>query len=202
MLGVDKMLRETRKKELKELIFLKAVQLFQERGYENVTVQDITTACGIAKGTFFNYFPKKENILLFLGDSQIELWNESLKAYENVEHPKERIKLVLGNLLDRFTGHGDLMQHAVFEIIKSNYLVENEVRSIQQLQECLSSIIAEAKATGKLNSKWDIHIITSTIMSTYFYTLMSHSLLHANEINVKNILNQQLDVVWEGINQK
>ncbi|MGE1104655.1 TetR/AcrR family transcriptional regulator [Bacillus wiedmannii] len=196
------MLRETRKKELKELIFLKAVQLFQERGYENVTVQDITTACGIAKGTFFNYFPKKENILLFLGDSQIELWNESLKAYENVEHPKERIKLVLENLLDRFTGHGDLMQHAVFEIIKSNYLVENEVKSIQQLQECLSSIIAEAKATGKLNSKWDIHIITSTIMSTYFYTLMSHSLLHANEINAKNILNQQLDVVWEGINQK
>jgi len=196
------MLRETRKKELKELIFLKAVQLFQERGYENVTVQDITTACGIAKGTFFNYFPKKENILLFLGDSQIELWNESLKAYENVEHPKERIKLVLGNLLDRFTGHGDLMQHAVFEIIKSNYLVENEVKSIQQLQEGLSSIIAEAKATGKLNSKWDIHIITSTIMSTYFYTLMSHSLLHANEINAKNILNQQLDVVWEGINQK
>ncbi|MBJ8110766.1 TetR/AcrR family transcriptional regulator [Bacillus cereus group sp. N6] len=196
------MLRETRKKELKELIFLKAVQLFQEHGYENVTVQDITTACGIAKGTFFNYFPKKENILLFLGDSQIELWNESLKAYENVEHPKERIKLVLGNLLERFTGHGDLMQHAVFEIIKSNYLVENEVKSIQQLQEGLSSIIAEAKATGKLNSKWDIHIITSTIMSTYFYTLMSHSLLHANEINAKNILNQQLDVVWEGINQK
>ncbi|PEM26999.1 TetR/AcrR family transcriptional regulator [Bacillus wiedmannii] len=196
------MLRETRKKELKELIFLKAVQLFQERGYENVTVQDITTACGIAKGTFFNYFPKKENILLFLGDSQIELWNESLKAYENVVHPKERIKLVLGDLLDRFIGHGDLMNHAVFEIIKSNFLVENELKSIQQLQEGLSSIIAEAKETGKLNSHWDIHIITSTIMSTYFYTLMSHSLLHANEINAKNILNQQLDVVWEGINQK
>ncbi|MEJ9114699.1 TetR/AcrR family transcriptional regulator [Bacillus paramobilis] len=196
------MLRETRKKELKELIFLKAVQLFQERGYENVTVQDITSACGIAKGTFFNYFPKKENILLFLGDSQIELWNESLKAYENVEHPKERIKLVLGDLLDRFTGHGNLMNHAVFEIIKSNFLVENELKSIQQLQAGLSSIIAEAKVAGKLNSQWDINIITSTIMSTYFYTLMSHSLLHANEINAKNTLNQQLDVVWEGINQK
>ncbi|EJP97100.1 TetR/AcrR family transcriptional regulator [Bacillus cereus] len=196
------MLRETRKKELKELIFLKAVQLFQERGYENVTVQDITTACGIAKGTFFNYFPKKENILLFLGDSQIELWNESLKTYENVEHPKERIKLVLGDLLDRFTGHGELMTHAVFEIIKSNYLVENELKSIQQLQESLSSIITVAKETGKLNSQWDINIITSTIMSTYFYTLMSQSLLNSNETNAKNILNQQLDVVWEGINQK
>ncbi|MGH1287582.1 TetR/AcrR family transcriptional regulator [Bacillus toyonensis] len=196
------MLRETRKKELKELIFLKAVQLFQERGYENVTVQDITTACGIAKGTFFNYFPKKEHILLFLGDSQIELWNESLKTYANVENPKERIKLVLGDLLDRFTGHGELMNHAVFEIIKSNYLVENELKSIHQLQECLSSIITEAKETGTLHSPWDTNIITSTIMSTYFYTLMSHSLLHANETSAKNILNQQLDIVWEGINQK
>ncbi|EOO27393.1 hypothetical protein ICM_01439 [Bacillus cereus BAG1X2-3] len=196
------MLRETRKKELKELIFLKAVQLFQERGYENVTVQDITTACGIAKGTFFNYFPKKENILLFLGDSQIDLWNESLKTYKNMEHPKERIKLVLGDLLDRFTGHGDLMKHAVFEIIKSHSLVENELKSIQQLQEGLSSIITEAKEAGILNSQWDVNIITSTIMSTYFYTLMSHSLLHANETNAKNILYQQLDVVWGGITQK
>lgn len=202
MLGVDKMLRETRKKELKELIFLKAIQLFQERGYENVTVQDITTACGIAKGTFFNYFPKKENILLFLGDSQIDLWNESLKTYKNMEHPKEKIKLVLGDLLDRFTGHGDFMKHAVFEIIKSNYLVENELKSIQQLQEGLSSIITEAKEAGTLNSQWDVNIITSTIMSTYFYTLMSHSQLHANETNAKNILYQQLDVVWGGITQK
>ncbi|AXR16609.1 MULTISPECIES: TetR/AcrR family transcriptional regulator [unclassified Bacillus (in: firmicutes)] len=196
------MLRETRKKELKELIFLKAIQLFQERGYENVTVQDITTACGIAKGTFFNYFPKKENILLFLGDSQIDLWNESLKTYKNMEHPKEKIKLVLGDLLDRFTGHGDFMKHAVFEIIKSNYLVENELKSIQQLQEGLSSIITEAKEAGTLNSQWDVNIITSTIMSTYFYTLISPSQLHANETNAKNILYQQLDVVWGGITQK
>ena len=94
------------------------------------------------------------------------------------------------------------MKHAVFEIIKSNYLVENELKSIQQLQEGLSSIITEAKEAGKLNSQWDINIITSTVMSTYFYTLMSHSLLHGNEIIAKNILNQQLDVVWEGINQK
>ena len=63
---------------------------------------------------------------------------------------KKRIKLVLGDLLDRFTEHGDLMKHAVFEIIKSNYLVENELKSIQQLQEGLSSIITEAKEAGKI----------------------------------------------------
>ncbi|MBO1582777.1 TetR/AcrR family transcriptional regulator [Bacillus sp. XF8] len=196
------MLRETRKKELKELIFLQAIELFKERGYENVTVQDITAACGIAKGTFFNYFAKKEHILLFLGDSQIELWNESLQTYQNVEHPKEQIQLMLGDLLSRFTEHGELMKHAVFEIIKSNYLVENELKSIQKLQGSLHSIIEQAKRTEKLKSNWDTSTITSTIMSVYFYTLMSQSLMHPHETNIKEMLNKQLDVVWEGINKE
>ncbi|GED15817.1 TetR/AcrR family transcriptional regulator [Aneurinibacillus migulanus] len=195
------MLRETRKKELKELIFLQAVKLFKERGYENVTVQDITATCGIAKGTFFNYFAKKEHILLFLGDSQIELWNQSLQIYHDVEHPKERIQLILGDLLSRFTEHGELMKHAVFEIIKSTYLVENELKSIQKLQESLNSIIEEAKRTGKLKSNRDTSIITSTIMSVYFYTLMSQTLLHSHETDMRDMLNQHLDVVWEGIDK-
>lgn len=37
-------------------------RLITERGFENVSVADITQACGIAKGTFYNYFSKKEAI--------------------------------------------------------------------------------------------------------------------------------------------
>ncbi|WP_369899891.1 TetR/AcrR family transcriptional regulator [Bacillus manliponensis] len=195
------MLREKRKKELKEIIFLQALQLFKEHGYENVTVQDITTACGIAKGTFFNYFPKKEHILLFLGDSQIELWDKNLQHYDHTRHPKEQIQLMLGDLLTRFTEHGELMKHAIFEIMKSNYLLENERKSIQRLQESLNVIIEQAKQSGKLKNDVDTSAITSTIISVYFYTIMSHSLLHSIETNIKDILNQQINIIWTGVHQ-
>ena len=56
-----------------------------------------------SEGHFLQLLSEKGKHIIILGDSQIELWNESLKTYENVEHPKERIKLVLGDLLDRFT---------------------------------------------------------------------------------------------------
>ncbi|WP_420481884.1 TetR/AcrR family transcriptional regulator [Cohnella zeiphila] len=45
------MLREPRKKKTKELIVRTAVQLFKDKGYDNVTVEEITQLCGIAKGT-------------------------------------------------------------------------------------------------------------------------------------------------------
>lgn len=56
-------LKEIQKKETKRIIFNTALQLFQIEGYDNTTVQTICTSCGIAKGTFYNYFKSKEDII-------------------------------------------------------------------------------------------------------------------------------------------
>ncbi|MDD3337059.1 MAG: TetR/AcrR family transcriptional regulator [Eubacteriales bacterium] len=41
-------------------------ELIGEKGYLNVTVDDIASACGIAKGTLYNYFAGKEDIFIFI----------------------------------------------------------------------------------------------------------------------------------------
>ncbi|SDO01627.1 TetR/AcrR family transcriptional regulator [Acetanaerobacterium elongatum] len=41
-----------------------AVELFKQKGYEQVSVDDITRTVGVAKGTFYNYFQAKSDILL------------------------------------------------------------------------------------------------------------------------------------------
>lgn len=41
-----------------------AFDLFIDRGYDNVRISDITEAVGIAKGTFYLYFPNKRRLLL------------------------------------------------------------------------------------------------------------------------------------------
>ncbi|PQP91239.1 TetR/AcrR family transcriptional regulator [Paenibacillus sp. AR247] len=47
------MLRDQKKKSTRENITRNAIQMFKEKGYDNVTVEEIAAACGIAKGTFF-----------------------------------------------------------------------------------------------------------------------------------------------------
>ena len=38
-------------------------KLITERGFNSVSVEDITNACGLAKGTFYVYFKHKEDIV-------------------------------------------------------------------------------------------------------------------------------------------
>ena len=50
------------------IISAQALRLFQERGYENVTDQDICDACEITKPTFYRYVPSKEELVLEVYD--------------------------------------------------------------------------------------------------------------------------------------
>jgi AcrR family transcriptional regulator len=55
--------RERRAAETRVRLFRSAMRLFAERGFQNVTVEDITEAADVGKGTFFNYFQSKDQVL-------------------------------------------------------------------------------------------------------------------------------------------
>lgn len=56
-------LREQKKKTTRDAILRTAQKLFTEKGFENTAVEDITRRINIAQSTFFNYFPRKEDII-------------------------------------------------------------------------------------------------------------------------------------------
>ena len=49
--------------ETRHKIYTTACSLIEEKGFANVSVEDITHACGVAKGTFYVYFKRKEEII-------------------------------------------------------------------------------------------------------------------------------------------
>ena len=54
-----------------------ALELFSSVGYEKTTVTDIVKKVGVAKGTFFYYFPTKEAVL----ETIIHCWASELGTY-------------------------------------------------------------------------------------------------------------------------
>ena len=58
-------LRERKKQKTKEAIQREAMRLFQDQGYDETTVEQIAAAAEISPSTFFNYFPTKEDVVLF-----------------------------------------------------------------------------------------------------------------------------------------
>ncbi len=58
-------LRERKKQRTKEAIQREALRLFEAQGYEATTIEQIAAAADISPSTFFNYFPAKEDVIIF-----------------------------------------------------------------------------------------------------------------------------------------
>lgn len=63
--------RERKKEETKERILKAAFDLFRRRGVEATTVEEICEKADVAKGTFFNYFPRKEAVFGYLSETWV-----------------------------------------------------------------------------------------------------------------------------------
>lgn len=48
------------KKEVKKQIFEKCIPLINQKGFNSLGVKEITDTAGMSKGSFYNYFPSKE----------------------------------------------------------------------------------------------------------------------------------------------
>lgn len=53
-------------------ILATAQKLFTQKGYEQTTTRDISAACGMAKGTLFNYFKSKETLAMTIVANAME----------------------------------------------------------------------------------------------------------------------------------
>ncbi|MFS0637913.1 TetR/AcrR family transcriptional regulator [Mesobacillus foraminis] len=65
----------------KQHVIKMAHQLFIDKGFQNTSIQDILTYSGISKGTFYNYFSSKNELLIALFKS----------IYKNVEQARNEL---------------------------------------------------------------------------------------------------------------
>src|SRR5579863_10369599 len=70
--------RERHKTDVRNRLLQAAFELFGSRGFQATTVEDITQAADVAKGTFFNYFPTKEMLLTQMGEHRLDILRPAL----------------------------------------------------------------------------------------------------------------------------
>src|SRR6202166_1353687 len=88
--------RQRRAAEIRERLFRAALDLFAQRGFAETTVEDITEAADVGKGTFFNYFPSKDHILLAFGEMQLGKLKSAVEEARRSNAPMSQFLRSLG----------------------------------------------------------------------------------------------------------
>lgn len=191
------MLREPRKKKTKELIVRTAIERFKEKGYDNVTIEEITQLCGIAKGTFFNYFPKKEHLLLHVGSSYNDLLHEIVRKPRE-GHLKDRLMDLFRDFLRLYLKHFELLRLVLIESIQSPPDSTQDASNLTVFQGSIREWLQEAKDSGSLRSRHEANDCANVLAAVFCQMLLSMS-QGANEDELTAALQKKFDVIWEGI---
>jgi AcrR family transcriptional regulator len=145
----EKSERQVRKeRETREKIFRSAIRLFSERGLNHVTVEQITEAADVGKGTFFNYFQTKEAVLTYFGGLQLERLRHALAQGKLPDCPRERILEMLC-LLSRYEGWTPALGRGLFvSSLSHTGFAHAEGPPIWEVRRILADAFAEGQEDG------------------------------------------------------
>lgn len=152
---------ETRRKLLET-----GEKFIRERGFDSVSVEDITNACGVAKGTFYTYFKRKEDIVQEL----------SFREFGEIA---ERTKAMKGSFLEKIT------YYAV------NFSSHIENSGVKMAQQWTKNVIDPSADISGEYSKLDYD--TKTLTDIFEFSVQNGEL--SSEIPVEEcveLLNSQL----------
>lgn len=99
--------RDRKKAQTRQMISNLATRLFVERGFENVSVDEIAQEAQVARKTVFNYFPRKEDLVFDREEEARELVRQAL-AHRGEQPPVLAFQTLMRALADR--------QHRLFRI--------------------------------------------------------------------------------------
>jgi TetR/AcrR family transcriptional regulator, transcriptional repressor for nem operon len=81
----------------RERLIYAAIELFWEKGYANTSMSDLLTRANANSGSFYHFFPSKEDLLIAVLDRYFTLLHPQMlaPAWEGIDDPIERIFALL-----------------------------------------------------------------------------------------------------------
>ena len=118
-----------------------AMELFSTQGYEATTVDDIATAAGVARRTFFRHFKSKEEAIFPDHDATLERCAEILAAADPREHPLDTVCRAIKEVMRMYADAPEISVKRYRLTREVPALREREIATVGRYQKLFTSYL-------------------------------------------------------------
>jgi AcrR family transcriptional regulator len=190
--------RSRRSAELRERLFRSALDLFARKGFVETTVEDITDAADVGKGTFFNYFPSKDHILIAFGEMQFAKLKAAADEARRNNIPVPNFLRSLGHrMTEEPTRNPDMIRALLLGYLSSTPVREAMLDLQNRVLAVHSEMIALGQERGEIRVDLPPLEIAQVFRQTIFGTLLIWSLYADNSLLSR--MESAFEVIWQGL---
>jgi len=147
-----------------------AFALFDERGYEQTTVDDITERAGLGRTTFFRYYRSKEDVIFPDHDQLLEQIAERLRTSSQrtaLVSVSDAVRLVLLHYLEE----GELARRRYALTSKVPALREREIVSVARYQRLFREFISGWMADNAEPAPLRAELMAAAVVAAHNHVL-------------------------------
>ena len=190
--------RERHAAETRLRLFRCALQLFAEHGFHNVTVEDITEAADVGKGTFFNYFDSKDHVLGVMAEIQL---GKVAEALAQAASGKQSIHSVLHRIFLRLAeepGRSPNLARTLISFFMANEEVRNTIeRQLSMGRKMIAQIVASGQERGEIDSRLKKEKVALQLQEVLLGTVVMWSL--KGEPGFKTWVEESFQHFWRSV---
>jgi AcrR family transcriptional regulator len=190
--------RQRRSAEIRERLFRAALSLFAEKGFAETTVEDITNAADVGKGTFFNYFPSKDHILLAFGEMQLGKLEAAIELARQTNAPMSDFLRGLGVRMTQEPARNPALIRVLLQAYLSTTPVRTAMVDLQKRVHTLhTQMIQLGQDRGEIRRDLPAAELAHVFRQTIFGTLLIWSLY--GDATLQARIEAAFNVLWTGL---
>jgi AcrR family transcriptional regulator len=186
-------LRERKKQKTRESIQREAMRLIGKQGYDQTTIEQIAAAVEISPSTFFNYFPSKEDVVLYDAyDPVLASLFSQRPADEPLSVSFRRVLEAMSDIFER--DHAIILARGRlwFEVPSLRARLWEEVEKAQVL---MSTLVAER--SGRAADDFETRVVVMVMVAAAMEA-MREWLRRGGKGSFVTLVNQALELVDAG----
>jgi AcrR family transcriptional regulator len=190
--------RQRRSADTRERLFHAALALFAQKGFAETTVEDITEAADVGKGTFFNYFPSKDHILLAFGELQLSKLESAIELARASGEAMPEFLRSLGVRMTQEPTRNPAIIRALLQAYLSTTPVRAAMMDLQRRVHALhTQMIQLGQDRGEIRNDLPAAEIAQVFRQTIFGTLLIWSLY--GDATLHSRIETAFNLLWTGL---